>query len=124
MSVAAETAEKNEGQQIVVVYEPLTNRRMHYLAKDHHSVFKGASALYWVPSYLAREDPGMRILPPAELIKHLSEDTHKIAQEAELNEELKRTVQSHLSQGHLVVGMSGGGGGSLDEWLRENFLHS
>jgi UDP-N-acetylmuramate--alanine ligase len=124
MSVAAETARKNDGQEIVVVYEPLTNRRMHYLAKDHHSVFDGASAIYWVPSYLAREDPGMRILPPAELIQHLSEDTHKIAHEAQLNEELKHSIQHHLSQNHLVVGMSGGGGGSLDEWLRENFLQS
>ena len=120
MSVAKEIAAAN-GQKIVVVYEPLTNRRMHYTAANHHSVFEGASAIYWTPSYLAREDPGQVVLLPAELIPNLSPQLQQIAHPAELNEALTQAIGRHLQAGDLVVAMSGGGGGSLDEWLRQNF---
>ena len=122
MSVARETAGKS-GQKIVVVYEPLTNRRMHYLGAQHHSVFEGASAIYWLPSYLAREDPDLPVLTPEELIKHLSAELQKVARPATKNEELKSSIQKHLSEGDLVVAMAGGGGDSLDEWLRQQFSH-
>ena len=32
-----------------------------------------------------------------------------------------KTIQKHLDAGDMVVAMSGGGGHSLDEWLRGNF---
>jgi len=122
MSVARETAAAHQDQKIVVVYEPLTNRRMHYLAAQHKSVFRGASAIYWAPSYLAREDPNLPVLKPAELIGNLEPELQKIAQPVELDDALKSTIQKHLEAGDLVVAMSGGGGGSLDEWLRQCFL--
>jgi UDP-N-acetylmuramate-alanine ligase len=94
---------------------------MHYTAKDHHSVFQGASAIYWVPSYLAREDPNQRVLKPEELIKNLNPDLQKIAKPAYMDSDLKKSIKKHLDAGDLVVAMSGGGGGSLDEWLRQEF---
>jgi UDP-N-acetylmuramate--alanine ligase len=120
MSVARELSNKTR-QKIVVVYEPLTNRRMHYLGAEHHSVFDGASAVYWVPSYLAREDPSLRILSPEELITNLSSDLQNLAKPMKLDSKLKVTIQNHLQQGDLVVAMAGGGAGSLDEWLRKEF---
>lgn len=121
MSVAKETAAMGN-QKIVVLYEPLTNRRMHYLGPQHHSVFKGASAIYWLPSYLAREDPNQAILTPEQLIKNLSPELQKIAHAAKRDDSLKQIIQSHLDNGDLVVAMAGGGGDSLDEWLRSNFV--
>src|SRR6185312_14498669 len=56
MSVALEMAAES-GQNVVVVYEPLTNRRQHYMLDEYRDCFAGASKLYWIPSYLAREDP-------------------------------------------------------------------
>jgi UDP-N-acetylmuramate--alanine ligase len=120
MSVALETAAKNN-QKVTVIYEALTNRRMHYTAKDHHDVFEGADAIYWVPSYLAREDPHQRVLTPEELIKNLSPQEQKIAHSCFLDSSLKKIIQKRLDDGDLVIAMSGGGGGSLDEWLRRNF---
>jgi UDP-N-acetylmuramate--alanine ligase len=118
MSVALEmAAEKN--QELVVVYEPLTNRRQHYMIDDYGDCFAGATHVYWTPSYLAREDPMQRIIPPAELISHLANPS--IAEPAELDTALKQAIQKHLTDGSMVVGMAGGGGGSLDEWLRKNF---
>lgn len=117
MSVAKEMS--GPGQNLIVIYEPLTNRRQHYMLNDYRDCFKGASQVYWLPSYLAREDPNMRVLPPSELITHLSDPT--IALPAEKNDELARTIEAHLSKGDLVVCMAGGGGGSFDDWLRERF---
>ena len=118
MSVALEmAAEKNKN--VVVVYEGLTNRRQHYMIDDYKNCFDGATRVYWVPSYLAREDPDQDILEPAELIKHLSDPS--IAQAMKRDNELKTAIQKHLNAGDMVVAMAGGGGGSLDEWIRREF---
>ncbi|CAN5437641.1 UDP-N-acetylmuramate--L-alanine ligase [soil metagenome] len=120
MQTAMEMA-KEKGQKVVVVYEPLTNRRMHFTRKQHKDIFMGASAIYWVPSYLAREDPMQQVLTPAELIQELNPALKEIAKPMELNEQLKAVIKSHMDVGDLVVAMSGGGGHSLDEWLRKEF---
>lgn len=119
MSVAQEIA-KSKSQSIIVLYEPLTDRRQHYIKNDYGNCFEGAAQVYWLPSYLAREDPNQRILPPAELISHLADPT--IALPANKDEGLKRTINAHLEKGDMVVGIAGGGGGSLDDWLRNNYL--
>jgi UDP-N-acetylmuramate--alanine ligase len=120
MSVAREVANKTK-QKIIIIYEPLTNRRMHYLGAEHHSVFDGASAIYWTPSYLAREDPKLKVLSPEELITHLSPDLQTIAKPMKRDKVLKVLIQNHLQSGDMVVAMAGGGAGSLDEWLRKEF---
>jgi UDP-N-acetylmuramate--alanine ligase len=118
MSVATEMAAET-GQKLVVVYEPLTNRRQHYMADQYRDVFEGADKVYWIPSYLAREDPAQRIIPPAELVSKLSDPS--IAEPMERDGTLKSVIQKHLDAGDMVVGMAGGGGGSLDDWLRDEF---
>jgi UDP-N-acetylmuramate--alanine ligase len=116
MSAALETA---AGKKVVVVYEPLTNRRQHFMIDDYKDCFSGAEKVYWVPSYLAREDPTQRVIEPQEMIRHLSNPS--IAEPMERDEKLKAVIQKHLDAGDMVVGMAGGGGDSLDEWLREEF---
>jgi UDP-N-acetylmuramate--alanine ligase len=106
-------------KNVVVVYEPLTNRRQHYIQTEYSDLFEGIKKLYWVPSYLAREDSEQHVLTPEELIKNMRNSD--IAQAAGLNENLKQAIQLHLNQGDLVLALSGGGGGSLDEWLRKQF---
>lgn len=118
MSVATELAAA-KGQKLVVVYEPLTNRRQHFMIDDYGDCFAGAAHVYWTPSYLAREDPAQRIIPPEELISHLADPS--IAEPAALDDKLKATIQKHLDSGNMVVAMVGGGGHSLDEWLRQEF---
>jgi UDP-N-acetylmuramate--alanine ligase len=108
--------------QVVVVYEPLTDRRQHYIKDDYKTLFEGVKKLYWVPSYLAREHPGQAILSPEKLIENM--ENKEIAEPAELNSKLKQSIDSHLRSGDLVVCLSGGGGNSLDEWLRASFGRS
>jgi len=118
MSVALElAAERN--QKVIVVYEGLTNRRQHYMIDDYKDCFKGAAKVYWVPSYLAREDPDIEIISPSELIKHLDNPT--IAEPMQRGNNLKSVIRKHLDAGDMVVCMAGGGGGSLDEWIRQEF---
>ncbi|MCL2173793.1 Mur ligase domain-containing protein [Candidatus Saccharibacteria bacterium] len=120
MSVAREMAAET-GQKLVVIYEPLTNRRQTYFLDNYKGVFQGADQLYWLPSYLAREPEDLRIIPPAELIEHLDGETRAIAEPAEMNDSLREKINEHLHRGDLVVAMTGGGGNSLDTWLRQNF---
>ena len=118
MSVALEMAAE-ANQNVVVVYEPLTNRRQHFQIDDYGDCLGGATQVYWLPSYLAREDPNQRIMPPAELIARLADPS--IAVPAERDAHLKQIIQRHLKSGDMVVGMAGGGGNSLDDWLRQEF---
>lgn len=112
---------KSEGRKLVVVYEPLTNRRMHHTAALHRDIFNGVEKLYWVPSYLAREDPNSPVLSPSELITNLNPEMQAKAEPAELTKDLKKKIKYHRRHGDLVLCLSGGGGGSLDEWLRKEF---
>lgn len=115
---ALQTAQE-ASENIVVVYEPLTNRRQHFIKEAYKDLFTGVKKLYWVPSYLAREDPDQAVLSPAELIQQM--DNKEVAEPAELADALKQKIQEHLTAGDLVLCLSGGGGGSLDEWLRKEF---
>jgi UDP-N-acetylmuramate--alanine ligase len=118
MSVATEMAAQT-GQKLIIVYEPLTDRRQHYMIDDYKDCFSGATKVYWIPSYLAREDPNNRVIPPAEMIAHL--DDPSIAEPMERDNKLKHLIQKHLDDGDMVIGIAGGGGGSLDDWLRAEF---
>lgn len=118
MNVAIETA-KLKNQQIYVIYEPLTNRRQHYIKDEYNDSFDGATHVYWIPSYLAREDPSQSVMTPTELISHLADPS--IASEASMDQSLAKIIKKHLDEGAMIVALNGGGGGGLDEWLRLNF---
>jgi hypothetical protein len=44
-----------------------------------------------------------------------------IAHPMERDGALKQAILKHLEDGAMVVCMAGGGGGSLDDWLRKEF---
>lgn len=104
---------------VMAVYEPLTNRRQHYAKELYGNCFKGVTKLLWLPSYMAREDPSMHVYSPSELIAYLPADTP--AEVAEMGADLRASIEAHVQSGGIVVCMAGGGGGSLDEWLRATF---
>ncbi len=121
VSVAKEVSTE-QGKDLVVVYEGLTNRRQVHMQDDYKDCFEGVDKLIWIPSYLAREDPGERIISPKELIAKLSNPA--IATAMERDDQLKTTIQQYIDEGAIVVGMAGGGGDSLDEWLRKQFTEN
>jgi UDP-N-acetylmuramate--alanine ligase len=120
MLTALELA-KPKRQKVVVLYEPLTNRRQHFIKNDYKDCFAGADHIYWLPTYLAREDPAQEVLTPAQLIPYIT--NAEVAEPAELDEALRTTIQKHLDAGDMVVLMGASGAGSADEWLRKQFVN-
>ncbi len=116
---ALQLAHEVAGDKVVVVYEGLHNTRQHFIKSELEHLFDSVKKLYIAPSYLAREDPNLDLLSPADLVALTS--LPKKAEPAELNDDLKRHIQDHLVDGDLVLCLTAGGGGSLDEWLRKEF---
>ena len=105
------------GQKIVAIYEPLTNRRQYFIRQDYKDCFNGADHIYWLPTYLAREDPGQKVLQPAELIAYLSNP--ETAEPAKPDDNLADAIKRHLASGDMVVAIGAAGPRSLDYWLRD-----
>ncbi len=107
------------GDNVVVIYEGLHNTRQHFIREQLADIFRGCKKLYVVPSYKAREDESLEDLTPEKLVQIIQSPDEKIP--AELNNDLREHIRSELDSGNLVLCLSAGGGGSLDEWLRKEF---
>ncbi len=101
---------------VVVVYQPHQNIRQHQL--EYGDCFELAEKIYWLPTYLSREDPNLDILSPEQLTKDLPQEKVIISN---LNDTLKSAIQAEIQADKLVVLM---GAGSVDDWAREQFLSS
>lgn len=98
---------------VVLVYQPHQNRRQHRIRDMYHDQFELADEIYWLPTYLSREDPDEPILTPEELIQNIT-NKGKI-HIAEFDDELWNNIQKARSEGKLVLCM---GAGTIDEWVR------
>lgn len=98
---------------VVLVYQPHQNIRQHEILDQYNDgVFAKAREVYWLPTYLSRENPDLAVLSPADLTANLSG-----IQLAEMDDELWGNIQNHRDSGALVLAM---GAGSIDGWLRQN----
>jgi UDP-N-acetylmuramate-alanine ligase len=118
---AIQIAQEIDKDNIVVVYEGLHNTRQHFIKDELKNLFDPAKEIYIVPSYLAREDPNLETLTPDKLRLLLSPEAEAKSHPAALNSELEQAIRQHLEANDLVLCLSAGGGGSLDEWLRRTF---
>lgn len=101
---------------VVVVYQPHQNTRQHEVREDYFEAFLGADKIYWLPTYLTRENPDLSVLAPEELIGGLI--NKDVAEAAELDDELAKKMQKYIDDDYLVILMTAG---PADEWLREKF---
>ena len=113
VEVAHDEARLRGKKGVVVVYQPHQNTRQHEVRDGYHDVFMGVEKLYWLPTYLTREDPKLEIIPPGEFVRDL--DNADIAETAELNEELAEKLRDFVKRGYLVVLMTAG---PADGWFR------
>ncbi|HEU4914198.1 MAG TPA: Mur ligase domain-containing protein [Candidatus Saccharimonadales bacterium] len=118
---ALQMAHEVAGDNVIVIYEGLHNTRQHFIKHELRNLFEKVKALYIVPSYLARENASLQLLTPDDLKNLLNDATQAHTQAAALDANLAAVIRNHLAQGDLVLGISAGGGGSLDEWLRKEF---
>jgi UDP-N-acetylmuramate--alanine ligase len=102
-------------EHVVLVYQPHQNVRQHEIKNQYTDCFTGADEVYWLPTYLSREDPNLPILTPEQLSQNV---TNKEAiHSADLDDELWRVIQKAQKDGKLVLAM---GAGSIDAWLRKH----
>jgi UDP-N-acetylmuramate--alanine ligase len=98
---------------IVLIYQPHQNVRQHEVRDDYTDCFSQADDVYWLPTYLSRENPLLPILTPRELSKSVSGPTVYFA---DLDDRLWQTIETARGEGKLVLIM---GAGSIDGWLRD-----
>jgi UDP-N-acetylmuramate--alanine ligase len=101
---------------IVVVYQPHQNTRQHEVRSGYTDAFLGADKIYWLSTYLTRENLDLPVLTPTELISGLV--NKDIAEVAELNDELAEKLQKYMDDNYLVILMTAG---PADEWLWGKF---
>lgn len=99
---------------VVLVYQPHQNWRQHFIRDQYTDQFEDAEIVYWLPTYLTRENPDQTTLTPQELTANLT--NLNAVQYAELNDELWAKIQEHRNNGKLVLFM---GAGTIDGWVRK-----
>lgn len=100
--------------RVVLVYQPHQNVRQHEIRDQYDGCMELAEEIYWLPTYLTREDPRLPILTPQELASNLT--NRNAVHYAELNDELWQHIETARRDGKLVLCM---GAGTIDGWLRE-----
>lgn len=99
---------------VVLVYQPHQNRRQHALKDEYTDQFTLAEKIYWVPTYLSREDAAQAVLSPEQLTQNLT-NKHDVVY-SELDDSLWEALQEAKDAGKLVLLM---GAGTIDGWARE-----
>ena len=116
IEVAKEEAEMTNKKGVVVVYQPHQNTRQHEVRDGYADAFVRADKVFWLPTYLTRENENLPIIKPKEFIEGLVNP--EVAEVAELDNDLRTKLQEYLDKEYLVILMTAG---PADEWLRENF---
>ncbi|MBR3132069.1 hypothetical protein IKG33_01510 [Candidatus Saccharibacteria bacterium] len=116
MEIAQEEAKMNGKKGVVVLYQPHQNTRQHEVKDEYHSAFLGAEKIFWLPTYLTRENPELKVIEPEEFIEGL--ENREVAEEVELNDELSRKLKEYVKDDYLVILMTAG---PADEWFRKVF---
>ena len=100
--------------RVALVYQPHQNVRQHEVRDDYTNCFEQAELVYWLPTYLSREDPNLPILTPQELTQNITNKT--AVHFADLDDQLWDAIEQARSQDILVLAM---GAGTIDGWLRK-----
>lgn len=113
LDVAKDECKLRGKKGVVVVYQPHQNVRQHEVRDGYRDAFLGAEKVYWLPTYLTREDPKLAVIEPKEFVEGLANS--EAAEAAELDDELEEAIRKYLDDGYLVVLMTAG---PADGWLR------
>lgn len=117
IEIAKEEAKNLNKAGVVVVYQPHQNTRQHEVFHLYQDAFLGIDHLFWLPTYLTRENPSLKIYTPADFIVTLKNP--QIAKPANLDNDLKTELRTLLQENYLVILMSAG---PADAWFRHDLL--
>jgi len=105
--------------KIVLVYQPHQNWRQHFIRDQYTDQFELAEKVFWLPTYLTRENPDQPVLSPQDLTASIT-NSDAITY-AQLNDSLWHEVQHYRQAGYLVLCM---GAGTIDGWVRDQLTAS
>lgn len=114
IEIALEESDRRGLKGVVAIYEPHQNSRQVGLKKSYADVFQGVKKLYWLPTYLTRENKEIGIMHPKDFIEQL--ENKKVAEPAEMNEQLADELRDWHKKGYLVLLMTAG---PADLWMRK-----
>lgn len=100
--------------KLIAVYQPHQNIRQHEqsVQEGYATCFAQADKVYWLPTYLSREND-LEVLTP-EFLSSLVQDAE--TEVVQLDDQLGEQLIKHTQEGDLILAM---GAGSIDSWLRE-----
>lgn len=116
MEIAMEEAKLRNKKGVVVAYQPHQNIRQHQVFAGYKKAFLGAEKILWLPTYLVREDPKLKILEPKDFIESL--ENKDVAEAFELDNQLAERLKKYQTENYLVILMTAG---PADKWLRQQF---
>lgn len=116
VEMARELVEREKYDGLAVIYEPHQNSRQHEVINGYANAFLGVDKVFWLPTYLTREDESLSVLKPEDFIGTLS--NKEVAEPAEENEEFAEKLRTLRSQNYLILLMTAG---PADGWLRKVF---
>ena len=91
IEMAIEEAERLSKKGVVAVYEPHQNTRQHQVIAGYKDAFTGVAKLFWLPTYLTREDSTLPVIAPEQFIATLAESA--LAESATLDNQLLTKLQ-------------------------------
>ena len=115
VDIARDECRLREKKGVVVVYQPHQNTRQHEVRDGYERAFVGVDKVFWLPTYLTRENPDLRIINPEEFIADLEGVDAEVA---ELDVNLENKLKKYLDDGYLIVLMTAG---PADSWWRDMF---
>ena len=104
---------------IVLVYQPHQNIRQYEIKNQYTNQFELATKIYWLPTYLSREDPKLAILTPQELSQNVTNKSN--VNVADFDDKLWADIAQARKNGALVLCM---GAGKIDSWVREKLANN
>lgn len=100
-------------REIVLVYQPHQNVRQHEIQDYYTTCMERAEKIFWLPTYLSREDPSLPILSSRHLARNLT--NQEAVEFHQLDEALWECIVDARVNGKLVLVM---GAGDIDTWVR------
>ena len=116
IKMALEEASRSGFKGVVAVYEPHQNVRQHRVREGYREAFEGVSRLYWLPTYLVREDPALKVITPEEFVADLANS--EVAEGALSDDVLAEKLRKWRDEGYLIMLLTAG---PADGWMREIF---
>ncbi len=116
IDIASEEAVKLGKKGVVVIYQPHQNTRQHEVRDLYKDAFDKADKIYWLPTFLTREDESLAVITPGEFIADINARDKAFV--AELDDDLAGKIKADHSEGYLVILLTAG---PADAWFRKTF---